>query len=130
MRYTEKCEHCKHWIGYDASRFECACALSGFNCAFEGRDGWRPKTYTELEKENAELKERVDNLYNSDCWASEQLTKAKELIELLLSDNRTMKAQFESEEQANMWFEHIHQAEQFLNSEVQNDSSCKNKRNR
>ena len=32
----------------------------------------------ELEKENAELKKRVDNLYNSDCWASEQLTKAKE----------------------------------------------------
>lgn len=49
-----------------------------------------------------------------------QLIKAKELIELLLSDNRTMKAQFESEEQVNIWFEHIHQAEQFLkDSEVE-----------
>jgi hypothetical protein len=38
----------------------------------------------ELEQENAELKKRVDNLYNSDCWASEQLTKAKELLERLL----------------------------------------------
>ena len=38
-------------------------------------------TREELEKENAELKKRVDNLYNSDCWASDQLTKAKELIE-------------------------------------------------
>ena len=33
-----------------------------------------------LKKENAELKKRVDNLYNSDCWASDQLTKAKEII--------------------------------------------------
>jgi len=47
-----------------------------------------------------------------------ELTKAKDLIELLLSDNRIMKAQFESEEQANIWFEHIHQAEQFLNCEA------------
>ena len=36
-----------------------------------------------LEKENAELKKRVDNLYNSDCWASDQLTKAKDLLEEL-----------------------------------------------
>lgn len=43
-----------------------------------------------------------------------KLTKAKEIIENLLSDDRTMKAQFESEEQANVWFEHIHKAEQFL----------------
>lgn len=49
-----------------------------------------------------------------------KLTKAKDLIELLLSDNRIMKAQFESEEQANIWFEHIHQAEQFI-SEVENE---------
>lgn len=48
-----------------------------------------------------------------------RLVKAKELIELLLSDNRTMEAQFESEEQVKMWFEHIHQAEQFLNSMVE-----------
>ena len=47
-----------------------------------------------------------------------QIEKAKDLIELLLSDNRIMKAQFESEEQANIWFEHIHQAEQFI-SEVE-----------
>ena len=59
MRYA-KCEHCKHWIRYDASRFECACALSGFDCAFEGRDGWKPKTYKELEKENAELRDTVE----------------------------------------------------------------------
>ena len=39
----------------------------------------------ELEKENAELKKRVDNLYNSDCWASEQLTKSKELLERFLN---------------------------------------------
>lgn len=38
---------------------------------------------TKLEQENAELKARVDNLSNSDCWASEQLTKAKEIIEKL-----------------------------------------------
>ena len=48
------------------------------NCdlAIEGRD----INIKELEKENAELKKRVDNLYNSDCWASDQLTKAKELL--------------------------------------------------
>ena len=39
------------------------------------------KNLAELEKENAELKRRLDNLFNSDCWASEKLTKAKELIE-------------------------------------------------
>jgi hypothetical protein len=37
-----------------------------------------------LEKENAELKKRVDNLYNSDCWASDQLTKAKEIIQNII----------------------------------------------
>lgn len=39
----------------------------------------------ELEKENAELKKRVDNLYNSDCWAKDQLVKAKEIIKDLMS---------------------------------------------
>lgn len=33
-----------------------------------------------LTKENAELKRRLDNIFNSDCWASEKLTKAKEII--------------------------------------------------
>ena len=82
------------------------------------------KRIEELEKENAELK--LEALEGQIPWKdikdkSEvigQLTKAKDLIEILLSDNRIMKAQFESEEQANIWFEHIHQAEQFLNSEV------------
>ena len=48
------------------------------NCdlAIEGRD----VEIMELKKENEELKKRVDNLYNSDCWASDQLTKAKELL--------------------------------------------------
>ena len=52
------------------------------NCdlAIEGRD----VEIMELKKENAELKKRVDNLYNSDCWASDQLTKAKEIIRDLL----------------------------------------------
>lgn len=39
-------------------------------------------------KENAELKKRVDNLYNSDCWASEQLTKAKELLKQWLQTSK------------------------------------------
>ena len=77
----------------------------------------------DLEKENAELKRLKRECETSLCRAEyqynyEQLTKAKDMIEILLSDNRIMKAQFESEEQANIWFEHIHQAEQFLNSEV------------
>ena len=42
------------------------------------------------------------------------LEQAKKIIDNLLSDNRIMKAQFESEEQAHVWFNHIHQAEQFL----------------
>ena len=42
-----------------------------------------------IEKENAELKERVDNLYNSDCWASDQLTKAKELLRRFIKWART-----------------------------------------
>ena len=94
----------------------------------------------ELQEENERLKEIKEDYYdflqkkNEEDWKGDnvvgclklrieqkdkQLIKAKELIELLLSDNRTMKAQFESEEQANIWFEHIHQAEQFLNSEVE-----------
>ena len=36
----------------------------------------------------AELKKRVDNLYNSDCWASEQLTKAKELLKQWLQTSK------------------------------------------
>lgn len=67
-------------------------------------------------------KDKIDGFYNGYIQATIELEKenaeAKELIELLLSDNRIMKAQFESEEQANIWFEHIHQAEQFL-SEVE-----------
>ena len=39
---------------------------------------------TELVDEIEELKKRVDNLYNSDCWASDQLTKSKELLKKLL----------------------------------------------
>ena len=75
-----------------------------------------------IKKENAELKLKLEALEGQTPWKdikdkSEvigKLTKAKEIIELILSDNRTMEAQFESEEQANIWFEHIHQAEQFL----------------
>jgi len=80
------------------------------------------KNLAELEKENAKLKEKLKpenclKLLAKDGYikfTSEQLTKAEKIIELLLSDNRIMKAQFESEEQAKIWFEHIHQAEQFL----------------
>lgn len=101
----------------------------------------REKRIAELEKENAELKEKLETTEKTrDYWkdssfdwrhkctsrkpfraavkAQRQLTKAKDLIELLLSDNRIMKAQFESEEQANIWFEHIHQAEQFISEVV------------
>lgn len=42
-----------------------------------------------IEKENAELKKRVDNLYNSDCWASDQLTKATELLRRFIKWART-----------------------------------------
>lgn len=78
------------------------------------------------QKELAGIKLKVEALSEDVPWnelkdKSEvvgKLTKAKDLIELLLSDNRIMKAQFESEEQANIWFEHIHQAEQFI-SEVE-----------
>ena len=78
------------------------------------------------QKELASIKLKVEALSEDVPWnelkdKSEvvgKLTKAKDLIELLLSDNRIMKAQFESEEQANIWFEHIHQAEQFI-SEVE-----------
>lgn len=42
---------------------------------------------TELVDEIEELKKRVDNLYNSDCWASDQLTKAKEIIKAYYEDN-------------------------------------------
>jgi len=59
----------------------------------------------DLQKENAELKKRVDNLYNSDCWASDQLTKATEIIKSLLSCCRNY-----PQENA----EKIKQAEQFL----------------
>lgn len=63
-------------------------------------------------------KDKIDGFYNGYVQATIELEKenaeAKKLIELLLSDNRTMEAQFESEEQANIWFEHIRQAEQFL----------------
>lgn len=80
------------------------------------------------QKELAGIKLKVEALSEDVPWnelkdKSEvvgKLTKAKDLIELLLSDNRIMKAQFESEEQANIWFEHIHQAEQFI-SEVENE---------
>ena len=77
------------------------------------------------ENEITELKERLEIEQNArGDWFGKAVTKdrrlaeAKELIELLLSDNRIMKAQFESEEQANTWFEHIHQAEQFLKENV------------
>ena len=43
-----------------------------------------------------------------------RLTEAKEILSNILSDNRIMKAQFESEEQAQVWFKHIEQAEAFL----------------
>ena len=36
--------------------------------------------WAELKRENAELRRRLDNLFNSDCWASEKLSKAKELL--------------------------------------------------
>ena len=81
------------------------------------------KRITELEKENTGLKDGIA-LKDEEVGCVETdfntfKSKAKDLIGLLLSDNRIMKAQFESEEQANIWFEHIHQAEQFLNSEVE-----------
>lgn len=64
MRRAE-CEHCKSWVRYDASRFECARALGGFDCAFESRDGWKPKTYEDLEKENAKAKEIIKMVIDS-----------------------------------------------------------------
>ena len=74
------------------------------------------------EKHIEELKLKLGALEGQTPWKDikdkskliERLSKATELIELFLSDNRIMQAQFESEEQANIWFEHIHQAEQFL----------------
>ena len=76
------------------------------------------KRIADLEKENAELKDGIA-LKDEEVGCVETdfntfKSKAKDLIGLLLSDNRIMKAQFESEEQANIWFEHIRQAEQFL----------------
>lgn len=74
-----------------------------------------------LEQENADLKKKLNmfaSLSTDSCFAhhekAKMLEQAKEIIDNLLSDNRIMKAQFESEEQAQVWFKHIEQAEQFL----------------
>ena len=37
----------------------------------------REKRIEELEKENAELKRRLDNIFNSDCWQVKNLPKQK-----------------------------------------------------
>jgi len=66
-------------------------------------------------KENAELKKRVDNLYNSDCWASEHLTKAKDHIKKLLDCLK----QDTNDPQTNYYVcQYMDKAEQFL-SEVE-----------
>lgn len=62
-------------------------------------------TIKELTKENAELRRRLDNLFNSDCWASEKIAKAKEIIKGLLSCCRNYP-------QENV--EKMKQAEQFI----------------
>ena len=65
----------------------------------------------ELEKENEELKRRLDNLFNSDCWASEQLTKAKDHIKQLLDCLK----QDTNDPQTNYYVcQYMDKAEQFL----------------
>jgi len=62
MRRAE-CEHCKSWVRYNASRFECARALGGFYCDFESRDGWQPPTIESLSAENEKLKCQIKTAY-------------------------------------------------------------------
>ena len=71
---------------------------------------------TELQEVN-ELREQYYadvEIVEKSSIAIKQLIKSKEIINNLLSDNRIMIAQFESEEQGQTWFEHIEQAEAFL----------------
>ena len=69
----------------------------------EFKKRFEPQVFTEILDE-------VEENYNNKV----RLTEAKEILSNILSDNRIMKAQFESEEQAQVWFEHIEQAEDFL----------------
>ena len=84
------------------------------NCdlAIEGRD----IKIKELEQKNAELKRRLDNLFNSDCWASDQLTKAKEIIKEF-SEFANNEIEYDPEhpqEHTDLWNKLCEQVEQFL----------------
>ena len=91
----------------------------------------RDKEISKLKGEIASLNDRcswfleeVDTPHGK-CTRSKdwkKLKEAKEIINNLLSDNRIMKAEFESEEQAHVWFKHIHEAEQFLRDNFPNEN--------
>jgi len=111
------CQKNRNKFCYSCANATERCFRNEISCPCEKYKSYKDEN-AELKKKNLDTQDAVTmQMYTNNAnkeIADRRLNEAKNLIELLLSDNRIMKAQFESEEQANIWFGHIHKAEQFL----------------